>query len=60
MAELQDFDVTLIEGVEYGKNARGDLVDGDGNFVGRWDEKMSMITRGCARPADWEQIMRIE
>jgi hypothetical protein len=60
LEQLQDFEATTIEGVEYGKNARGDLVDGDGNFVGRWNSTTSMITRGAPRPADWESIMRIE
>lgn len=55
--QLKDFDAVTIEGAEYGRNVRGDLVDGDGNFIGTWNAKTSVIQRGVARPADWEAIM---
>jgi hypothetical protein len=53
LEQLQDFAEFEHDGEEYGKNERGDLVDGDGNYCGHWDGKK--ITNG-PKPADWAQV----
>ena len=55
--QLADFDSVKIEGAEYGCNVRGDVVDGDGNFVGHWDPKTTVFRRSSTPPADWESVM---
>jgi len=52
--QLQDFDEFKHDGVEYGKNVRGDLVDTDGVYAGHWNGKA--VSMG-ATPADWAQVM---
>ena len=52
--QLQDFDEFKHDGVEYGKNVRGDLVDTDGAYVGFWDGKA--VIKG-SKPADWATVM---
>ena len=54
--QLSDFDTVEIEGVEYGKNVRGDMVDGDGEYIGTWDAATKQIVK-CATPADWVTVM---
>ena len=59
-AELQDFVATEPEkvgGFDGGMNARGDLVDNDGNHAGHWDAKTKKLTLGCPLPADWARCM---
>ena len=53
MEQLLDFDSFEFQGVQYGRNARGDIVNGDGEYVGNWDGKA--IVKGAA-PADWEAM----
>jgi len=54
LEQLQDFGELEHEGVEYGVNARGDVVDTDGAYVGNWDGKK--IIKGD-KPADWAKVM---
>lgn len=55
--QLADFeDEVEIEGENYGRNIRGDMVDSEFNFVGRWDAKGKKLDRSAAKPADWEAI----
>ena len=54
LEQLQDFGELEHEGVEYGVNARGDVVDTDGAYVGNWDGKK--IVKGD-KPADWAKVM---
>lgn len=57
IGQLADFeDEVVIEGESYGRNIRGDMVDSDFNFVGRWDAKGKKLDRSAAKPADWEAI----
>jgi hypothetical protein len=57
IGQLADFeDEVVIEGENYGRNIRGDMVDSDFNFVGRWDAKSKKLDRSAAKPADWEAI----
>ena len=57
IGQLADFeDEVEIEGENYGRNIRGDMVDSDFNFVGRWDAKGKKLDRSAAKPADWEAI----
>ena len=55
--ELQDFSEMIINGIEYGINVRGDVVDTDGNFIGHYDEKAKKLLKGVVRPADWNKVM---
>ena len=55
--ELQDFDSHIINGIEYGINVRGDVVDTDGIFIGHYDEKAKKLLKGVVRPADWNKVM---
>jgi len=54
LEQLQDFGELEHEGVEYGANARGDVVNTDGAYVGHWDGKK--LTKGD-KPADWAKVM---
>ena len=57
IGQLSDFeDAVEFEGENYGRNIRGDMVDSDFNFVGRWDAKGKKLDRSAAKPADWEAI----
>jgi len=51
--QLQDFWPIEIEGEEYGLNVRGDLVNGDGEYIGQWDGKKIIRNK---RPADWTLV----
>ena len=51
--QLQDFDAITIDGVDFGRNVRGDMVDTDGAYVGQWDG--TKIVKG-EKPADWEKV----
>jgi hypothetical protein len=51
--QLQDFDAVEIDGAEFGRNVRGDMVDTDGAYVGHWDG--TKIVKG-EKPADWEKV----
>ena len=55
LEQLQDFGELEHEGGEYGVNARGDVVDGDGNYVGYWNGKT--IEKKDKKPADWSKVM---
>ena len=57
LEQLSDFTSRDIEGEECGVNCRGDVVDGDGNYIGHWNSKTSVLSRSSARPADWEAIL---
>ena len=52
--QLSDFDAFTHEGVDYGRNARGDVVNSHGNFVGHWNGKT--VNRKVAKPADWDEV----
>ena len=54
MEQLKDFDEFEHEGETYGRNARGDVVNGEGAYAGNWNG--SEIVEG-APPADWETVM---
>jgi hypothetical protein len=54
LEQLQDFSEFSHANETYGRNARGDVVDGDGNFVGHWTGK---AIESCAAPADWDKVM---
>lgn len=55
VAQLTDWEEMTWEGADFGRNIRGDVIDGDGNFVGRWDGKT--LDRTAPKPADWDAIM---
>ena len=52
--QLTDFDSFTHEGVDYGRNARGDVVNGDGAFVGHWNGKT--VNKKATKPADWAEV----
>lgn len=54
LEQLQDFSEFSHASETYGRNVRGDVVDGDGNFVGHWTGK---AIESCAAPADWDKVM---
>ena len=54
LEQLQDFAELEHEGINYGANARGDVVNADGDYIGRWDGKK--LTKGD-KPADWAKVM---
>jgi len=54
--KLADFEEKDIEGAECGVNVRGDVVDSDGNYIGHWNSKTSVLSRSAAAPADWAAI----
>lgn len=56
--QLTDFDEKNIEGAECGVNVRGDVVDSDGNYIGHWNAKTSVLSRSSAAPADWAAIRK--
>jgi hypothetical protein len=55
LEQLQDWEELTWEGAEYGRNVRGDVIDGEGNFAGHWDGKA--LNRAAPKPADWDTIM---
>jgi hypothetical protein len=57
LEQLADFTPTDIDGAENGVNCRGDVVDGDGNYLGHWNSKTKVLSRGGAPPADWQAIL---
>ena len=57
LEQLSDFTPKDVEGEECGVNCRGDVVDGDGNYIGHWNSKTSVLSRSSARPADWDAIL---
>ena len=56
LAELQDWNEMEIDGETYGVNKRGDVIDGEGEFKGRWDAASKTI-KDAPLPADWAQVM---
>lgn len=55
LEQLQDWEELTWEGAEYGRNVRGDVIDGEGNFAGHWDG--TTLNRAAPKPADWDTIM---
>ena len=55
LEELQDFDELEYEDENWGINARMDVVDYNGNFIGRWDGKAIVPVE---KPLDWEIITK--
>ena len=55
MEQLTDFDSFTHEGVDYGRNVRGNVVDGDGQYVGFWNGKT--VDTSTEAPADWDSVM---
>ena len=56
LEQLADFDEFLFDDVTYGRNVRGDVVDNDFNFLGRWDPKNGKIDTSVEIPVDWASI----
>ena len=56
LEELTDFEPVEHEGEDFGVNKRGDVVDGDGNFIGRYNAEKKALDKSAAKPADWEAI----
>ena len=54
LEQLQDFDEFEHEGETYGRNVRGDVVNGEGEYTGHWD---GTTLKSGAAPADWAKIM---
>jgi len=54
LEQLQDFDEFEHEGETYGRNIRGDCVNGEGEYAGHWD---GATMKAGAAPADWAKIM---
>ena len=54
LEQLQDFNEQDIDGETYGVNVRGDVVDGEGAYVGNWNG--TVLTKG-APPADREKVI---
>jgi len=54
MEQLMDFDSFTYEGADYGRNVRGDVINGDGAYVGHWTGKTLKLSKTA--PADWEDI----
>jgi len=57
MEDLKDFYSKEIDGVEYGINKRGDVMDNDKKFIGSYNSKKNTINNKAKKPADWESIM---
>jgi hypothetical protein len=57
-AQLADFEEKDIEGAACGVNLRGDVVDSDGNYIGHWNSKTSVLSRSGSAPADWAAIQK--
>ena len=55
MEQLTDFDSFTHEGVDYGRNVRGNVVDGEGQYVGFWNGKT--VDKAVEAPADWDSVM---
>jgi len=55
MDQLTDFDSFTHEGVDYGRNVRGNVVDGEGQYVGFWNGKT--VDKTVEAPADWDSVM---
>jgi hypothetical protein len=56
LEQLQDFTPFSIEGVEYGLNKRGDVVDDDGGFVGHYNGATKKLNRAAPEPEDWLEV----
>lgn len=54
LEQLQDFDEFEYKGETYGRNARGDVSNTEGGYVGHWDG--TAVKTGAA-PADWDKVM---
>jgi hypothetical protein len=54
LEQLQDFDEFEHEGETYGRNIRGDVVNGEGEYAGHWD---GTTLKAGAAPADWAKVM---
>jgi hypothetical protein len=54
MEQLSNFTEFEHNGETYGRNERGDVVDADSNFVGRWNGK---AIDSIPEPADWAMCM---
>jgi hypothetical protein len=57
LEQLQDFNERIIDGVNYGINARGDVADEDGKWVGRFDAAKNIIDKSGSEPADWSKCL---
>ena len=57
MEELTDFYSKEFDGVEYGINKRGDVMDNDKKFIGSYNSKKNTINNKAKKPSDWESIM---
>ena len=57
LEQLSNFEPKDIEGAEHGVNCRGDVVDSDGNYIGKWNSKTKVLQRGGVVPADWAAIL---
>jgi hypothetical protein len=59
MEQLTDFNEQSIDGMDYGVNARGDVIDSDLKYVGAYDTATKAIKRDAAAPADWDAIVKM-
>lgn len=57
IAELKDFSELSIEGVDYGVNKRGDVVDDDCGFVGVYNTATKKLNRSAPKPENWDEIV---
>jgi len=58
--ELKDFTPLTIEGVEYGVNKRGDVVDDDCGFVGLYNTTKKTLNKSAPKPENWDEIVATE
>ena len=56
LEELTNFEPTTINDEEFGVNARGDCIDGDGAFVGVYDTVKKVLNRAAKVPSDWAEV----
>lgn len=57
LEELKDFEPFEYEGVEYGVNKRGDVVDSDGEFFGRYNAETKVLDKSAKAPANWAELL---
>ena len=58
LAELQDFSPVTIDGIEYGVNKRGDVVNDDCEFIGHYAKKK--LNKDAPKPENWDEIVATE
>ena len=56
MEQLTNFEPITIGDEEFGVNERGDVIDGDGAFIGVYDAAKKAINRNAKVPTDWADV----